>query len=277
MNVAINDKEFRLFRDLIYDEVGINLTENKKSLLISRLTKRLIALNINSFSDYFEIVSKDSQELLFLLNTISTNMTEFFRESVHFEFLQNGFLKAMRDKAIRTGERKITVWSAASSTGEEAYSIAISILEGLGEDSFWDIKIVASDINTDVLKATETAIYNEESLKKIPKHLWSKYFLKGVDDNGGRYRVKDFIRSMVLTRRFNLMDREWPIRGGFDAVFCRNVLIYFDKKTQEETVKKLCRYLQKGGYFFLGHSETSVGKVDGFKTIIPSIYQKMKD
>ncbi len=275
MDITIQDGEFRLFRDLIYNEVGINLTEKKKTLLVSRLAKRLMELNLESFSDYFAIVSKDRQELLFLVNRISTNLTTFFRERVHFEFLQNAFLKDMREKARRTGERKITVWSAACSTGEEPYSIAISLMEGIQRDSCWNIKIVASDINTNVLEATETAVYDEGSLEKVPKHLWKKYFLRGTDKYGGKYRVKDFVKGMVLTRRFNLMNKEWPIRGGFDAVFCRNVLIYFDRKTQEETVSKLCRYLSVGGYLFLGHSEAGLGRMNSLKAVMPSIYRRV--
>ncbi len=277
MDIAITDKEFNLFREIIYNETGINLKEHKKPLLVSRLTRRLMELGINSFSEYYRMVVTDKGELVRLLDRVSTNLTEFFREARHFDFLRGGFLDELKERAKSTGQKKIRIWSAACSTGEEPYSIAISLLEGLGRDSSWDIKILASDICTEALEAAECAVYTEERLQKVPRCLWSTYFLRGRYGCTGKYRVKGFVREMLVFRRFNLKERTWPIRGGFDAIFIRNVLIYFDRPTQDEIVGKLLRYLNNGGYLFLGHSETMLGKRDGLRMIVPSVYRRSSE
>lgn len=279
MDIGITDREFSLLSDLISNEAGINLPEHKKPMLVSRLRKRLHTLKIESFSDYYSMVSMNRTELLSLLDSISTNITEFFREQAHFDFLQGGFLEKLVAKAKYRNERRIRIWSVACSTGEEPYSIAITLLEGLTLmgclNLGWDIKILASDINTSVLKVAESGKYTGDSLRKVSQHLWSKYFLKGIGRHSGEFRVKDFVKEMVLFRRINLKENVWPVREGFDAVFCRNVLIYFDKQTQEQTVAKLVRYVNDGAYLFLGHSESLAGMSSGLKMAAPSIYQKM--
>ncbi len=273
--ISITDREFKLFRNLIYDEVGINLTEAKKPLLVSRLTRRFLELNIRSFSEYYGIVSIDRAELVRLLDSISTNKTEFFRESGHFDFLAGRFLRDMQSKAHREGIKKIRIWSSACSTGEEPYSIVISLMEGLSMDRYWDIKVLASDICTKVLETAQKGVYDNQSIKKVPSHLWNRYFLKGVDDNTGKYKIKGFVREKVIFRRLNLKDREWPIRCAFDAIFCRNVLIYFDRYTRIDTIRKLARYLSPGGYLFLGHAESVPEGLEGFVKVAHSIYQKV--
>lgn len=270
----MTDEEFHIFQKLIYDETGISLADGKKDLLISRLARRFIELNVNSFSDYYDVVRNDQAEFMELVDRVSTHMTEFFREQPHFDFFEERFIKEMERRALKSGRRKITAWSVACSTGEEPYSIAMSMLETLAVPVNWEIKILASDISNGVLEQARGGLYTEERMADIPKYLWNKYFLKGTGENAGNYKVKDFLRNLMIFRRFNLLDSKWPIRGGFDAIFCRNVLIYFDKEMQADVVKKLCHYLRDGGYLFLGHSETFVGGATGYKAVIPSVFKK---
>ncbi len=270
----MTDEEFTTFQKLIYDETGISLANGKKDLLISRLARRFIDLNVSSFADYYKVVKSDHKEFMELVDRVSTHMTEFFREQPHFDFFEGSFVKEMEKNSLKTGRRKITVWSVACSSGEEPYSIAMSILETLAIPVNWEIKILASDISNGVLAQARNGLYTSERMKDIPKYLWNKYFLKGTGENAGNFKVKDFMRDIMIFRRFNLLDSQWPIRGGFDAIFCRNVLIYFDKEMQADVVRKLCRYLRDGGYLFLGHSETFVGGATGYPAVIPSVFKK---
>jgi len=272
--IKMTDEEFTTFQKLIYDETGISLANGKKDLLISRLARRFIDLNVSSFSEYYKVVKSDHNEFMELVDRVSTHMTEFFREQPHFDFFESRFVKEMEKNSLETGRRKITAWSVACSSGEEPYSIAMSILETLAIPVNWEIKILASDISNGVLEQAKNGMYTSERMKDIPKYLWSKYFLKGTGENAGNFKVKDFMRDMMIFRRFNLLDSQWPIRGGFDVIFCRNVLIYFDKEMQADVVQKLCRYLRDGGYLFLGHSETFVGGATGFPAVIPSVFRK---
>ena len=274
MTPSLSDKEFRLLSNIIHDATGINLTYNKKALLVSRLAKRLRELGVN-FSEYYRIVREDKEEFIRLIDRVSTNKTEFFREFEHFKFLASSFVDEMRKKARRCGERKIKIWSAACSTGEEPYSIALTLLEALRGEAGWNIRILASDICTEALKIAQRAIYDEDGIKKLPAHLWCKYLLKGIGEHKGRYRFKEFVRRMVEFHRINLKEGRLPVREEFDAIFLRNVLIYFDRPTQDEIVEKLSRHICRGGYLFLGHSESLQARPSGFKMVIPSVYLKV--
>ena len=274
MAIKMTDDEFHIFQKLIYDETGISLADGKKDLLISRLARRFIDLNVDSFADYYQVVTTDHNEFMELVDRVSTHMTEFFREQPHFDFFEGRFIKEMERRSLQTGRRKITAWSVACSTGEEPYSIAMSILENLAVPVNWEIKILASDISNGVLEQAKNGLYTDDRMKDIPKYLWNKYFLKGTGVNAGNFKVKNFLRDIMIFRRFNLLDSQWPIRGGFDAIFCRNVLIYFDKEMQADVVRKLCGYLREGGYLFLGHSETFVDGATGYQAVIPSVFKK---
>ncbi len=271
---TMSEVEFRLLSNIIHDVAGINLTPNKKPLLVSRLARRLRELGVN-FSEYYRIILEDKEEFIRLIDRVSTNKTEFLREPTHFEFLGTRFVGEMRKKIAEAGKRSIRIWSAACSTGEEPYSIALTLLEALGGDTSWMIRILASDICTEALKTAESAIYDEEGIARLPAQLWGKYLLKGVGEYKGKYRFKEFVRRMVEFRRINLKDGKLPVREEFDAIFLRNVLIYFDRPTQDEVVEKLSRHIRDGGYLFLGHSESLQTRPGGFKMIIPSVYIKM--
>jgi len=277
VDIDINDKEFGLFQRLIYNESGINLTSAKKELLKSRLTKRLRERSLISFKEYYQyITEKDTtgEELVSLLDCISTNLTEFFRESVHFDFLSEKVLPDLFENKRKIREKKIRIWCAGCSTGEEPYSISMMLSECPVHLSEWDIKILATDLSTRVLKKATQGIYAKDRLKGIPLQMLNTYFKKGVHNLKDCYQIKDSLKNMIVFRRLNLTDEIFPFKGQFDFIFCRNVMIYFDKQTQTKLVSKFYKHLALDGYLFIGHSESLAGTETRFRYVRPTIYQK---
>ncbi|MFH0920622.1 MAG: protein-glutamate O-methyltransferase [Fibrobacterota bacterium] len=278
-NIAVNDKdielseqEFGLISKLVYERCGISLPPHKKVLVKSRLGKRLRSLEFTSFKRYYEYVVGDEseKELVEMLDAVSTNVTQFFRENLHFDFLRDNVIPCLKED-VKTGEcDKIRIWCAACSTGEEAYSLAITFFEQWPEITSHDFMILGTDISTHVLKIAEQAVYDEEKMASIPPNIRLKYF----ERTGGLYRVKDFVRKKILFRRLNLVSNDFPFKNPINVIFCRNVLIYFDKPTQQGVIRKFHQYLAEDGYLFLGHSEGLTGVQHDFKYVKPSIYSK---
>ena len=270
MEHSISTEEFQRFRTLIYDESGISLSEQKKSLLASRLSKRLRDLDLATFSEYYAKVTEDQtrEEFTQMLDLISTNKTDFFREPKHFDFL--------RERVIPELERikRIRIWSSACSTGEEPYTIAMTLLENVQYPAQWDFKILASDLSTRVLAKAASGTYDEERVRDVPPDIVKRHFLRGRGESAGLLKVKPHLADMIRFRRLNLMDDEFPIKSPLDLIFCRNVMIYFDRPTQETLVNKFYRYLKPGGYLLIGHSESLQWVTHPFKSIAPTIYWK---
>jgi chemotaxis protein methyltransferase CheR len=268
---TINDKEFESFRELIYRESGIKLRDNKKDLLRQRLNKRIRVLGLSSFGEYFRLVEGDRsrKELTEMIDAISTNVTSFFRENKHFEFLAGRALPEIMDRK-RTGSREIRIWSAACSSGEEPYSILFTLLESQELTSNWQIKLLATDISTKVLQKAMKGGYPADKMEGMPEALAHKYFER-VE---GEYVVKPKIREMVKFRWFNLITPRFPFKRQFDVIFCRNVMIYFDKPTREELIRKFSGVLAVGGYLCIGHSESLANTRHDLKYIQPTIYRK---
>lgn len=272
----IKDREFSLLSDLVYQTIGINLGPAKKELLRTRLGKRLRLLGIPTFKDYYRYVTEENKdELTNLFDAISTNLTSFFREQKHFDYLTHTVLPEIMEEGKRRGEWTLRVWSAACSTGEEAYSLAITISEFLGESSRWGVKLLATDVNTEVLEKAEKGIYKEGRVADISKSMLKKYFLRGEGKQKGMVKVKRELQNMVTFRRINLTVPRYPFRKEFDFIFCRNVMIYFDKFTQKQIIDRMYSHLKKGGYLFLGHAESLTGIETKFKYIQPTIYKKL--
>jgi len=270
MEYSITAEEFQQFRTLIYDESGISLGEQKKSLLASRLSKRLRDLDLATFSDYYTKVTEDQtrEEFTRLLDLISTNKTDFFREPKHFDFLRDQILPGLESA------KRIRIWSSACSTGEEPYTIAMTLYEGVTNPERWDFKILASDLSTRVLAKAASGTYDEDRFRDVPPEFIQRHFLRGRGEQTGVFKVKPHLAAAITFRRLNLMDDRFPIKNPLDLIFCRNVMIYFDRPTQETLVNKFHRYLKPGGYLFIGHSESLQWVTHPFKAIAPTIYQK---
>ncbi|MBI3898644.1 MAG: protein-glutamate O-methyltransferase CheR [Gammaproteobacteria bacterium] len=271
----ITDAEFRYLRDLIYAHTGISLTEHKRALVCARLAKRLRHHNLSTFADYYHLITEcdpEGLEMVEMINCITTNKTDFFREPHHFQFLTETVIPQLRAGA-RSTLRRLRVWSAGSSTGEEAYTTAITVREALADDDPWDVRILATDIDTQVLAHAERGVYTVEQASRIPEPLLQRYFYRGVGANHGHVRVKPLLSEIVQFRHLNLMDDPWPMRGQFDVIFCRNVVIYFDRETQRRLIERLMRMLRPEGYLFLGHSESIIGTDDAVRHVGQSIYQ----
>ena len=274
--VELTDAEFEKISRLIYDQCGICLGQGKESLVRSRLGKRIREGHFESFWNYYEHVVQDStgEELIRLLDSISTNFTSFFREEQHFDYLGSELLPELvqRKQQIR-GKRTIRLWSAGCSSGEEPYSIAITLLETIKSPLAWELSILATDISTKVLLAAESGVFSKDRVTSIPHEVLKKYFLRGDRKWRDFVRVKDSLKEYISFRRLNLME---PFRFGeqFDCIFCRNVMIYFDSKTRTELVSRFYNCLNEGGAFLIGHSESLTGIKHSFKYVRPAIYRK---
>jgi chemotaxis protein methyltransferase CheR len=273
-NYELKNSDFEKISKLIYEQCGINLHDGKKELVKARLGKRLRAGNYNSFSDYCHYVttSEGTDELIAMIDSISTNLTSFFREESHFVRLRLIISSILEKDNCRGYKNRFKIWSAGCSTGEEPYTLAITVKEAVGQKSF-EAMILATDISTKVLRMAEAGIYPHEKIKNIATPILKKYFQIGTGQSEGHYRVKNELKSMIDFQRFNLMHK-FPAQSQFDIVFCRNVMIYFDKQTQGVLVNKFYDSLNKGGYFFVGHSESLTGLNHQFNYIEPSVYQK---
>ncbi|MEW6542931.1 MAG: protein-glutamate O-methyltransferase CheR [Nitrospirota bacterium] len=269
MEYQITDEEFERFRSLVYRESGINLSQSKRSLLVSRLSKRLRALGIETFQAYYEHVLEDrGGEFTQMLDCVATNKTDFFREPVHLEFLRDRILPALETA------KRVRIWSSACSSGEEPYSIAITLCDGIAAPLRWDCKILASDLSTRVLAQAASGIYEAERVRELPPGTIRRHFLKGRGAHAGTVKVKPHLSDLVRFRRINLMDDHYPIKSQLDVIFCRNVMIYFDRATQQRLAAKFHRYLRPGGYLFIGHSESLQWVEHPFRPVAPTIYQK---
>jgi chemotaxis protein methyltransferase CheR len=275
-NASLTDKEFNQLSEFISGQSGIKMPPVKRIMLQSRLQKRLRHLKMHSFKEYIEyLFSQEGQkkELVHMLDVVSTNKTDFFREPVHFDFLREQALPEFRDKF--SANRKMKIWSAGCSSGEEPYTIAITMEEWKAENAAFDYSIVGTDISTDILKKAIQAIYKEDKVDVIPHILKKKYLLRSKDRQNPTVRVVAPLRKKVTYYRLNFMDATYNLQDMFDVVFCRNVLIYFNRETQEEVLRKLCTRLHPGGYLFIGHSESIMSMTLPLKQIRPTIFQRI--
>lgn len=270
LDIELSEKQFRKISQLTYDMCGIKLGTGKEGLVKSRLSKRLRALGMCSFDDYLEHLSKDAsgKELITLIDSLTTNKTSFFREEQHFEFLRSQILPAFRSDG-----RKMRIWSAGCSSGEEPYSIAILLREEWPAIDEFDVRILATDISTRVLDLAASAVYEVDTVREISPPLLRKYFTCVRESPTRAYHLNDNVRHMVRLARLNLMN-SWPMKGPFHVIFCRNVMIYFDKQTQLELVRRFWEMLAPGGYLFVGHSESLTASSYRFRYARPATYLK---
>lgn len=257
--------DFDQVKRLIYDHAGINLSDSKMDMVYSRLGRRLRAQGLTTFRDYLALVSSgDGVEWEAFVNALTTNLTDFFRESHHFPILADHL------RAVRT-RQPLNVWCSASSTGEEPYSLAMTAVEAFGTTTP-PVRILATDIDTNVLEKARRGVYALDRLGKVSEERQKKFFLQGMGKNAGYARVKDFLRNMITFRQLNLLDDNWPIRGPFEAIFCRNVMIYFDKETQRKILEKFLPLMRRDALLFMGHSEGLHHVADLFKINGRTVY-----
>jgi chemotaxis protein methyltransferase CheR len=269
--VTITEKEFKQFAEYIKTNYGIHLKEEKRSLVAGRLNNVLLSKNFNSLSEYMDYVVSDKtgQAVVTLLDKITTNHTFFMREADHFDYFRD---KALPYIASTVKDKDLRIWSAACSSGEEPYTLAMIIDEFFEKGKmWWDTKILATDISNNVLDIAKKGIYSKERVAALPAQ-WKLNYFKELDTEYSILTEK--IRNEVIYRKLNLMDSVFPFKRKFHVIFCRNVMIYFDNKTKNELVEKLYDLTEYGGYLFIGHSESLNRDVTRYKYVIPAVYRK---
>lgn len=268
----MDSKTFQKFREIVYKNSGISLNESKKSMVSYRIAKRMRVLNMTDPKQYLRYLTRDKSggEIIRFLDVISTNVTSFFREHEHFEFLGE-----VVSEWINKGKKKIRIWSAASSTGEEPYSIAMTVLVASSVKNI-DIKILATDISTEALIKAQAGKYEAEIMEKVPQSLKRKFFFTKEEEDETFYIARDFLKRLIIFRRLNLSKTPFKMRGQLDVVFCRNVMIYFDEKVRSKLVSEIYRLLKTDGYLFTGLAESLTTLNTDFKCIRPSIHKKYK-
>ncbi|MCZ2155048.1 MAG: protein-glutamate O-methyltransferase CheR [Bryobacterales bacterium] len=265
----LKQAEFEKIRKLAYETFGLDLRAGKETLVSARLGKHIRQSGCRTFDEYYErvVADRSGESIVALIDALTTNHTSFFREPAHFEFLKAAYFPRQRSAGV------INIWSAACSTGEEPYSIAMCALEELGADAAVRLRIVATDISTRVLGAAERGIYSLERFEGLPAALHRRYWLRGQGDWAGSYRARKELRALIEFRRLNLLDPA-SHSGAYSLIFCRNVMIYFDKPTQQQVVNNLVRFLEPGGYLLTGHAESLTGIRHPLKYVQPAVYRK---
>lgn len=271
-SAILSDKDFKFICQFVYETSGIVLNDSKREMVYRRLTRIIREKSLPSFAHYCQLLrSQPELETNYFINAITTNLTSFFREKHHFDFLHQVELpRLMQEKK----ERRLRIWSSACSTGEEPYSIAMTLLDTVADKlSSWDMKILATDIDSNVLERAKQGIYKGED-ENLTKHHRIRYFQKGTGVNSDKFRVQDHVRELITFKQLNLL-HGWPMKGLFDVVFCRNVLIYFDKNTQHELFQRYYDILTPNGVLMLGHSENLGRFQQYFQPIGRTMFRKL--
>lgn len=271
----ITQTEFSRYQEMIFDHAGIYLPPVKKMLLSGRLSKRIKQLELGTFGDYLDRVraDKSGEEMIIMLDAVTTNETHFFREPRHFEFLERVAYPVWRQQAADgKRQRALRFWSAACSSGEEPYSLSMSLQENFPAQSGWNLDILASDISRSVLDKAKSGIWPIKRAADIPEPLLKQYMLRGTGSQAGKMKATAEAGQIIRYDRINLNERRYPVNKGLDAIFCRNVLIYFNKESRAKVVDKLLDLLAPDGYLFLGHAESLSGMNDRVRSLAPAIY-----
>lgn len=261
---AFSREDFERIRTLIHDHAGISLSPVKQDMVYSRLARRLRACGDHTFAQYLQRLERDRGEWETFVNSLTTNLTSFFREAHHFELLAE-LLRQRKDRS------PVRIWCSAASTGEEPYSLAMTACEAYNSHTP-PVHIIASDIDTNVLAQGERGIYGGDRVARLSQERIRRFFLKGTGDQQGQVRVRPELQALISFRRINLLDRVWPVQGPLDAIFCRNVMIYFDKPTQYTILKRFVPLLRPEGLLFAGHSESFMHAADLFRSIGRTVY-----
>ncbi len=258
-------KHFKEVQKRFFSLTGITLSDSKDAMVYSRLARRVRKLGMKSFSQYLDVLNSDNEEQIAFINALTTNLTSFFREAHHFELLK---------QKLKSSDKPVSIWCAACSTGEEAYSIAITAIEARG-DKKPNVRIIASDIDSDVLAHAKAGIYDINRIEGLPIALKKRFFYKGTGPQSGKVKVLPELSALIEFKKINLIESFWPIEAQQDFIFCRNVMIYFNKDTQKQVISRLINKLNPGGLYFAGHSESFSTMPNGIKSIGRTTYQKV--
>jgi chemotaxis protein methyltransferase CheR len=269
---AFSKGDFEFLAALAYERAGISLSQSKRNLVYGRLSRRLRALGLSSFSAYREYLEEDGSEIERFINSISTNHTKFFRESHHFTHFRSSVAQTFAQQDQKRAVRRLRVWSAGCSTGEEPYTIAVVLRREIADMARQDVKILATDIDTDVLAKASRGEYSADALENIPDP-FCRYFQPVEEGNTATIRVAPDVRSLITFRPLNLVEA-WPMKGPFDAIFCRNVMIYFDAPTKSKLIERFIRLIKPGGFLYIGHSESLLGSHPGLHLMGRTIYRR---
>ena len=275
--LRISDEDFSKFAALIYEQCGIKMPPQKRSMLEARLRKRLRVLGLDSYEAYREyLFSSDGMvdELVNMIDVVTTNKTDFFREPRHFDYMIQTSLPSLIERAGAGVERPLRIWSAGCSSGEEPYTIAMFLDDFVWNNRKIDYQILATDISTQVLEKAALGVYHRDKIEPVPPDFRKKYLLKSKDPDSPQVRVVPALRQRLKFSRVNFMDANFDVGEQKDIIFCRNVIIYFDRATQERFLSRLCQCLRSGGYLYMGHSETLSGMPLPLKQLAPAVYQK---
>ncbi|MCW9030013.1 MAG: protein-glutamate O-methyltransferase CheR [Gammaproteobacteria bacterium] len=268
---AFSEKDFKYIRELISDRTGIVLAEHKVDMVYGRLSRRLRELNLGSFNEYLSSLENDEQEIIHFVNALTTNLTAFYREPHHFEFLASQLLPSIiKNKS----NKRLRIWSAGCSSGEEPYTIAMTVRSIIPENSGWDVKILATDLDSNMVKKGSDGIYNEDRVTGLSQQNMKKWVQKGRGETAGKVKMDSRLRDMITFKQLNLMN-DWPMKGPFDLIFCRNVVIYFNKETQGILFNRYADMLVDDGHLFIGHSESMYKICDRFKLLGQTIYKRL--
>ncbi|MBN1763676.1 MAG: protein-glutamate O-methyltransferase [Sedimentisphaerales bacterium] len=274
-NLPLTEKDFQRISEVIYQHCGINLHDGKMSLVRARLAKRMRLYKYNSFTEYIDFALSEAgrTEFYSLVDSISTNLTSFFREKVHFDYIREHFIPTLIESKAGKGAHTLRAWSAGCSSGEEPYSLAITLTECLESKGHWDIKILASDVSTRILERAQAGTYDKDRIAPLNGAQKSRFFVPNRMEGVKVYQVKQSLQKIIRFRYLNLMEN-WPFTGPFDIIMCRNVMIYFDKATQEKLVNRFWNCQDKGGLLCIGHSESLTGINHKYGYIQPATYIK---
>jgi len=268
---TFGEEDFQALRALVKSLTGIHLSEQKRELVYGRLTRRLRALQLRSFAEYRERLQGDVQEVAELCNAITTNLTSFFREPHHFQYLREQVLAPLAAERRRT--RRLRIWSAGCSTGEEPYSIAMTVLETLPDAGSWDVRILATDLDSEVLARARRGVYPPERIGNLSAERLQRFFIERQDTDGVHRQIAPEVAALVTFKQLNLI-HPLPMRGPLDAIFCRNVVIYFDRETQRQLFARIARLQRAGDLLFLGHSESLFKVCDSYALIGKTIHRR---
>jgi chemotaxis protein methyltransferase CheR len=270
LDVALSQRQFDDICRFLYQSCGIKLNAGKEGLVKSRLVKRLRMLGLSNFDEYLKYVKADSsgRERTTMIDALTTNKTSFFRELPHFDYLRQEILPVLLSQ-----KKTLRFWSAGCSSGEEPYTLAILLNENIPDLKQRDVRILATDISTKVLDTAREGLYDLDALQDVPPKLLGKYFSSIGSGESQKYRVQPSLQNLIRFAQLNLMG-EWPMKGAFDVILCRNVMIYFDKPTQQWLVDRFWQLLEPGGHLFVGHSESLTGTIHQFRYVQPATYKK---